>query len=55
MHWAITGLSFGLVVPALLLVGNINFSISSTLRHMCAIAMPSHKIGYFNYDLKPHY
>ena len=55
MHWAIAGLIIGLVVPALLLVGNKNFGVSSSLRHMCAIALPSKKKGFFNYDIKPHY
>ena len=55
MHWAFAGLIIGLIVPALLLVGNKNFGVSSTLQHMCAMALPSEKKGFFNYDLKPHY
>jgi uncharacterized membrane protein YedE/YeeE len=55
MHWVIAGLIIGLVVPALLLVGNKNFGVSSTLRHLCVIALPSKKKGFFNYDIKPHY
>ncbi len=55
MHWAAAGLFIGLVVPALLLVGNKKFGVSSTLRHLCAIAIFSKKKGFFNYDIKVHY
>ncbi|MFT4533738.1 MAG: putative membrane protein YedE/YeeE [Saprospiraceae bacterium] len=55
MHWAIAGLIIGLVVPALLLIGNKNFGVSSTLRHLCTIVLPSKRKGFFSYDLKPHY
>lgn len=54
MHWSIAGIIIGLVVPTLLVVGNKNFGVSSTLRHLCAIALPADK-GYFGYDVKSHY
>lgn len=52
-HWAISGVLIGLMVPALLLVGNKQFGISSSLRHLCAIVLPT-KSDFFNYNLKPH-
>jgi uncharacterized membrane protein YedE/YeeE len=47
--WYVAGILIGLTVPALLLMGNKQFGISSTLQHICAACMPS-KIQYFNYD-----
>ena len=47
--WFIAGPLIGLFVPALLLVGNRAFGISSNLRHMCAIALPG-RIRFFQYD-----
>lgn len=49
--WYIAGLIAGLTVPALLLLGNKKFGISSTLRHMCAACVPA-KIPFFQYDWK---
>lgn len=54
MHWSIAGLIIGAIVPALLLYGNKNFGVSSTLRHICTLALPNDK-GFFDYDLKPHW
>ena len=34
--WYVSGPLIGLVVPALLLLGNRPFGISSNLRHICA-------------------
>ena len=53
-HWSISGFIIGIIVPALLLVGNKSFGISSSLKHICSIALPL-KTSFFNYDLKPHY
>ncbi len=49
--WHIAGPLIGLMVPALLLVGNKQFGISSTLRHVCAACIPN-KADYFKYDWK---
>ncbi len=49
--WYVAGILIGLTVPALLLLGNKQFGISSTLRHVCAAVLPSKK-NYFNYDWK---
>jgi uncharacterized protein len=51
MPWYIAGILIGLTVPALLIIGNKQFGISSTLRHACAALLPSNK-PYFNYDWK---
>ena len=50
-HWAIAGLFIGLIVPALLLIGNKHFGISSSLRHLCAACLPA-RIPFFHYDWK---
>jgi uncharacterized membrane protein YedE/YeeE len=50
-HWAVAGLFIGLIVPALLLIGNKHFGISSSLRHFCAACLPA-KIPFFHYDWK---
>ena len=47
--WYVAGPLIGLMVPALLLVGNRSFGISGNLRHMCAAVLPS-KWEYFRYD-----
>lgn len=49
--WYIAGPLIGLVVPALLLMGNKTFGISSSLRHFCAACIPAN-IKYFQYDWK---
>ncbi|SMO58979.1 YeeE/YedE family protein [Solitalea koreensis] len=47
--WYIAGPLIGLVVPALLLIGNKSFGISSSLRHICSACLPA-KLPYFNYN-----
>jgi uncharacterized membrane protein YedE/YeeE len=49
--WYIAGALIGLTVPALLLVGNKHFGISSSLRHICAACVPGN-IPFFKYDWK---
>lgn len=49
--WYVGGIFVGLTVPALLLLGNKSFGISSSLRHMCAACIPA-KIPFFKYDWK---
>lgn len=49
--WYVAGVLIGLTVPALLLLGNKHFGISSSLRHICAACIPS-KIPFFQYDWK---
>jgi uncharacterized membrane protein YedE/YeeE len=47
--WYVAGPLIGLTVPALLLVGNKAFGISSALRHICAAVVPA-KIPFFQYN-----
>jgi len=47
--WYVAGPLIGLFVPALLVVGNKVFGISSNLRHLCAVIAPG-KIEFFRYD-----
>lgn len=49
--WYIAGPLIGLTVPALLLIGNKHFGISSSLRHICAACIPA-RIPYFQYEWK---
>lgn len=49
--WYIAGPLIGLTVPALLLMGNKPFGISSTLRHACAACLPAN-IDFFKYNWK---
>lgn len=49
--WYISGPLIGLMVPALLILGNKAFGISSSLRHICAACLPA-KIPFFKYDWK---
>lgn len=47
--WYVAGPLIGLMVPALLLLGNKKFGISSSLRHICAVVIPAN-ISFFKYD-----
>ena len=49
--WYVAGPLIGLMVPALLILGNKTLGISSSLRHVCAACIPA-KIQFFNYEWK---
>jgi uncharacterized membrane protein YedE/YeeE len=49
--WYVAGALIGLTVPALLLLGNKHFGISSSLRHICAACIPAN-IPFFQYNWK---
>lgn len=49
--WYVAGTIIGLIVPALLIMGNKHFGISSNLRHACAACFPA-GISFFKYDWK---
>lgn len=49
--WYIAGPLIGLLVPALLIMGNKSFGVSSSLRHICAACFPAN-ISFFKYDWK---
>jgi uncharacterized membrane protein YedE/YeeE len=49
--WYVAGPLIGFTVPLLLIIGNKTFGISSSLRHICAVCLPS-KIPFFNYHWK---
>ena len=49
--WYVSGPLIGLMVPLLLLAGNKAFGISSSLRHICAAAIPTNA-KFFKYDWK---
>ncbi|HEK19536.1 YeeE/YedE family protein [Mucilaginibacter sp.] len=49
--WYVAGPLIGLIVPALLILGNKAFGISSSLRHICAACVPA-DISFFKYDWK---
>ena len=49
--WYVAGAIIGLIVPALLILGNKHFGISANLRHACAACFPAN-IQFFKYDWK---
>jgi uncharacterized protein len=49
--WYVAGPIIGLFAPALLLLGNRQFGVSSNLRHLCAAVAPG-GVDYFRYDWK---
>ncbi len=49
--WYVAGVLIGLIVPALLILGNKHFGISANLRHACAACFPAN-IRFFKYDWK---
>jgi len=51
--WYIAGPIIGLTVPLLLLLGNKAFGISSSLRHVCAMCLPT-KLPFLSYNWREH-
>ena len=51
LPWYIAGPLIGLVVPALLLIGNKPFGVSSNFRHLCGAIAPC-GIEFFRHDWK---
>ena len=51
--WYIGGPLIGLMVPLLLLIGNKQLGVSSSLRHVCAACIPA-KVPFFQYDWKKY-
>ena len=49
--WYVAGPLIGLMVPALLWLGNHRFGMSPALRHICAMTVPG-KVGFLRYDWK---
>ena len=49
--WYIAGPLIGLFIPALLVLGNKKFGISSSLRHICAACFPLNN-SFFKYNWK---
>ena len=49
LPWWVAGPLIGLVVPALLLIGNKPFGISSNFRHICAAVAPC-GLEFFDHD-----
>ena len=49
--WYVAGPAIGLFVPALLILGNKVFGVSSSLRHLCSAVLPG-RLEYFRYDWK---
>jgi uncharacterized membrane protein YedE/YeeE len=49
--WWVAGTIAGLTVPALLLLGNKHFGLSSNFRHICAACFPGN-VSFFRYDWK---
>ena len=49
--WYVGGIIIGLIVPALLILGNKHFGISANMRHICAACFPAN-IPYFKYNWK---
>jgi uncharacterized protein len=51
LPWYVGGILIGLMVPALLIFGNKQFGISSSMRHFCVALVPGN-VKYFKYDWK---
>jgi uncharacterized membrane protein YedE/YeeE len=49
--WYVAGPVIGLFVPALLIIGNRMFGVSSNLRHLCSALLPC-GVEHFRYDWK---
>lgn len=51
LHWYVAGPLIGLVVPALLLIGNKPFGISSNFTHICAAIAPD-RVSFIGHEWK---
>ena len=51
LPWYVAGPLIGLVVPALLLIGNKSFGVSNNFRHLCAALAPG-RVEFFRHDWK---
>ncbi|HRN91717.1 MAG TPA: YeeE/YedE thiosulfate transporter family protein [Ferruginibacter sp.] len=49
--WYVAGAGIGLIVPALLLLGNKHFGLSANFRHVCASCFPGN-VKFFKYEWK---
>lgn len=49
--WWAAGAIIGLIVPALLILGNKHFGLSANLRHACAACFPAN-VKFFKYEWK---
>lgn len=49
--WYVTGPLMGLLIPLLLFTANKHFGVSTSLKDICSITIPT-KASYFNYDVK---
>lgn len=49
--WYVAGVIIGLIVPALLILGNKHFGLSANFRHACAACFPA-DINFFKYEWK---
>lgn len=47
--WWVAGIIIGLIVPALLILGNKHFGLSANLRHACAACFPAN-VKFFKYE-----
>ncbi len=54
LDWLVYGVLIGLFVPAVLIVGNKLFGLSSSLIHICSMILPKNRAGILNYNLKDH-
>lgn len=52
--WYVSGPLIGLFVPLLLIIGNKQLGLSSSIKHICAACLPVKSISFFNYDWKKY-
>ena len=52
--WYVSGPLIGLFIPLLLIIGNKQLGLSSSIKHICAACLPVKGISFFNYDWKKY-
>lgn len=52
LNWLIYGVMIGLFVPAILIIGNKQFGVSSSMQNVCSIILPKTKSIFTGYDFK---
>ena len=53
--WYVAGPIIGLFVPLMVLIGGKQLGVSSSFRHICAVAFPKSKNPYLKYSVKENY
>jgi uncharacterized protein len=52
LNWLVYGVLIGLFVPAILLIGNKHFGVSSAMQNVCSVILPKTKVLFNSDEIK---